>query len=85
VLFFGRLRRLSFLQLRKLATAAAMNVTSVEVVDVMSVLSPVCSAGPVRWDREANENGTAAALPDNARDALFGCVTATGCSGFVTL
>ncbi|MBK5125792.1 hypothetical protein IQ288_38905 [Burkholderia sp. R-69980] len=48
-----------------------MNVTIVEADNAMSVFSSVSSEGVVDWYWEADENGTAGALPDKACDALF--------------
>jgi hypothetical protein len=54
-----------------------MNVTIVEADDAMSVFSSASSEGVVGWYWEADENGTAGALPDKACDALFDCTTVT--------
>ena len=73
---------LSFRQLRKLVTAAAMNVTIVEADDAMSAFSSVSSEGVVGLCGEADGNGTAGALPDKGCDALFDCTTVTCGSWF---
>jgi hypothetical protein len=76
---------LSFLQLRKLTTTAAMNVTRVEADDAMSVFSSASSNCVAGWDWEADENGTARVLPDKACDAPFDCSTVTWGSWFPDL
>ena len=68
---------LSFHQLRKLVTAAAMNATNVEVDDAMSVLSSLSGEGVVGWCCEADESGTAGALPEETCDALSDCAMVT--------
>jgi hypothetical protein len=66
---------LFFRQLRKLVTAD----------DAMSVFSSGSSEGVVGWYWEADENGTAGALPDKACDALFHCTTVTCGSWFADM
>ena len=61
----------------KFATAAAMNVTNVEVDDVMSILSSGCSDGVARCDRDAGTNGLAKALADGVCDAPSDCTAVT--------
>jgi hypothetical protein len=51
----------------------------------MSVFSSVSSEGVVGWYWEADENGTAGALPDKACDALFNCTTVTCGSWFADM
>ncbi|SEK08542.1 hypothetical protein SAMN05192539_104141 [Paraburkholderia diazotrophica] len=59
-------------------TAAAMNVTIVEVDDAMSVFSSASREGVVDDGCcAADESGTAEAPPDKACDALFDCTTVT--------
>ena len=76
---------LSFRQLRKLVTAAAMNATSVETDDAMSVLSSISGEGVAGWCREADENGTARVLPNRGCDALFDCAMVTCVSWFADM
>lgn len=73
---------LSFRQLSRLVTAAAMNVMIVEADDAMGVFSPVSGEGVVGGYGEADENGTAGALPDKGCDVLFDCTTVTCGSRF---
>lgn len=82
-----RLLRPLVFQNMKLATAAAMNVTTVEAADARSVFSAASSEGVAGWDWEAEENGAAGALPGKVRDAdaPFACAKVACGSGFAHL
>jgi hypothetical protein len=71
----------------KLATAAAMNVTTVEADDARSVFSPASGEGVAGCDWETDENVAAGALPGKVRDAdaPFACAKVACGSGLAHL